>query len=498
MSNGIALAKGKAVLLKAGGSTDDIVEAVLDTVPEVREQTRDFSRRFTADKEGMRELWYWVKTNIRYKEDPLGVQWIREPARLWHDREGDCKSFTVFIVSVLENLGVKYFIRFSNTEDSRSTKVNHVYPVAILPGGKQVIVDAVYTGFNKEHSFYNAVDYTMTEIYRLSGIGNAPPQPAVVIEELDQYAQNITNLLSDIPDHVTDQEGDITEMTDGEFARFQSAQLLEVRAATTDSSANAVRLNAAAQALKQGSIAGIGNLPAGDRAKITTYLAQSATLTDRAFKAPLLEIPDSVSGHPRIAGILDKIKEGWKKLMNWLFKGGFAAASPMSLYLFLKKKKIGPKTDKKIAKADEMMDYNMSTGQFKDPYTIMQAYRIGIVKNMGKQPEELLNDAAAGKATISGNGISGWVAVIGKVIGFVIDIIKKIAGLFKKKKAPTVSVADAPDDVELAKEVKAGITSDDKPAGNSSSNSTGSDKPYYTPIIIGGVALVGLYLLTQN
>ncbi len=498
MNNGIAQANGKAVLLKAGGNTDDIVEAVLDTVPEVREQTREFSRRFTPDKDGMRELWYWVKTNIRYKEDPLGVQWIREPARLWYDMEGDCKSFTVFIVSVLENLGVKYFIRFSNTDDSRTTKVNHVYPVAII-GGREIIVDAVYTGFNKEHSFYNAVDYTMTEIYRLSGIGSAAPQPAVVIDELDQYANNITELLSDIPDHVTDQEGDITEMTDGEFARFQSAQLLEVRAATTDSSANAVMLNSAAQALRQGSIAGIGNLDAGTRATINTYLAQSATLTDRAFKAPLLEIPDAVSGHPRIAGILDKIKEGWKKLMNWLFKGGFAAASPMSLYLFLKKKKIGAKTDKKIAKAEEVMQYNMDTGQFKDPYTIMQAYRIGIIKNMGKQPEELLNDAAAGKATIAGNGISGWVAVIGKVIGFVIDIIKKIAGLFKKKKAPEVSVADAPDDVELANEVKAGITDGGKTTGGSSSAApSGGGNANYMPLVIGGVALAGLYIFSKK
>lgn len=492
-NGGIAQAKGKSQLLKAGGSTDDIVEAVLDTVPEVRSQTRDFARQFSPDTSGLRDLWYWVKTNIQYREDPLGVQWIREPARLWHDRVGDCKSFTVFIVSVMENMGLKYFIRFANTESAHSRRVNHVYPVALLPGGRQIIMDAVYTAFNSEHSFYNAVDYTMTEIYRLSGIGDAP-QAAVVIDQLDAYAADLKQVLANIPDHVTDTD-DITQMTDGEFARFQSAQLLEAQAATTSGN-QAVRLQAAAQALKQGSIAGIGALASGDREKITTYLAQTAQLQERAFKAPVLEIPDAVSGHPRIGGLLNDIKQGWQKLMNWLFKTGFAGAAPMMLYKFLKKKNIGPKTNKKLAKADEVMQYNMETGQFKDEYTVMQAYRIGIIKNMGAQPEEVLNGAVTGKEAIAG----GWVDIVMKAVSFVLDIIGKIAGLFKKKKKPAVTEADAPNEAELKAEVAAITTSKGTNDGDSTQTPNAPPGPgsqVNTALMIGGVALVAWWL-TNN
>jgi hypothetical protein len=118
--------------------------------------------------EGLRRLYYWTKENIRYLEDPEGFQWIRNPSRTWDDRgKGvDCKSFTVFLASIFQNLGLKHLIRFSAYEGKRPT---HVYPVVYL-GKQAVIMDCVYYGFDKEKSFTFKKDFiVMPEISRLSG-----------------------------------------------------------------------------------------------------------------------------------------------------------------------------------------------------------------------------------------------------------------------------------------------------------------------------------------
>ena len=144
------------------------------------------------------------------------------------------------------------------------------------------------------------------------------------------------------------------------------------------------------------------------------------------------------------------------------------------------------------------MQYNMETGQFKDEYTVMQAYRIGIIKNMGAQPEAVLNGAVTGKEAIAG----GWVDIVMKAVSFVLDIIGKIAGLFKKKKKPAVTESDAPNEAELKAEITALTKNDGKGANDGDSTETPNPPPgpgsqVNTALMIGGVALVAWWL-TNN
>lgn len=168
MSNLVAQPKLKDELLYEKGKTPNIIQALLDTVPGSEKQTKKLAKKFPPTYEGLEKLWHFVKNKIRYIEDPDGVQWIRTPARLWHDREGDCKSFTLFIVSILTNMGIDYKIRFVSFAPKSKT-VTHVYPVAILDGD-EVILDAVWSAFDDEANYEYKRDYTMTQISRLSGV----------------------------------------------------------------------------------------------------------------------------------------------------------------------------------------------------------------------------------------------------------------------------------------------------------------------------------------
>lgn len=449
MSTGIARAKNTAVLLKKNGNTQDIIRGVLDTVGDVRGQTKEFARSFTADERGLYDLWYWVRTNIHYNEDPLGIQWIREPARLWHDREGDCKSFTVFIISVLENLGIDYTIRFVNTETPGSKIVNHVYPVAILDG-YEIPVDAVYSRFNSEHKFYFKKDYRMADIYRLAGIGAASKA------DLEKYTRQLEAMAADIPDDVM-LENDITTMNQGQFARYMTSRQFEAQAAGAKNSADFQRFQAAADAVRAGSIAGIGNLPGGDAAKINQFLATTESQTEKAFTAPVLIVPEGLAGIGKLKDVIKKVASTvlnvWKKVINWLFKMAMPIAAPFFIYAFLKKK-FGKKTAAKRDKAIGLLSWIQKTGKFDSNEAVMAAARVGIAEKLGKSPEAVLTDMAKGQKVQGIGVLPALVPLLAKALPAIIEIIGKIASLFKKK-APAVGAADAPNEAEFAQELEA-------------------------------------------
>ena len=472
MRTGIARPDGRTVLLKKGGNTQDIISAILDTVPDVREQTKGFARQFTPDKNGMYELWYWVRNNIKYEEDPLGVQWVREPARLWHDRVGDCKSFTLFIISVLENIGVDYRVRFSNTERPGKKVVNHVYPVAII-NGKEVIVDAVFTRFNAEKSFYYAKEYTMSEIYRLSGIGD------VEADNLENYLTSIQAATADIPDAIL--QDDITAMTLGEFARFQQAQQFEAQADVATSATDKTRYAAAAAAVRGGSLAGIGSLAPKDAQTIRQFMAATAGQDAPAFTAPVLALPDSING---LSDIADAIKNAWRKIINWLFKKAMPLAAPFFLYTFIKKN-VGPKTDRKRARQQSALDWIQKAGKFDSAEAVKNAAQTGIIKTFGKNPQQLLNAAAKGEQIA---GICAFLAAAVTAITFVIEIVKKIAALFKKS-GPDVSKSDAADLDELSQEIVLATPKGGAPSASGSGNDN--------MLLYGALALGGLLILSK-
>lgn len=158
------------------GVTEDIVDAVIacydrniDNVPDSLLRLVRSSDRY----ECAYNIWSWVASNIRYKKDPEGEQWIKTPSRLIYDGCGDCKSMTILICAVLTKLGIKNKFRFVSYDKTRN--YTHVYPVAVIEG-EDIPLDAVAyiqrgTDFGNEIKYNYKKDHmNKTVISELSGV----------------------------------------------------------------------------------------------------------------------------------------------------------------------------------------------------------------------------------------------------------------------------------------------------------------------------------------
>lgn len=133
----------KKTTLKAKGNTDDIIKSVVSVFKDSYQQAAEIAPAFKGAtiRETAANVADFVVKNFKYKIDPDGEQWIRTPARLYADREADCKSFSIFVCSVLSCLGIKNGFRFvSYTPDKQIT---HVYSYAFDEQGDKFIIDTV-------------------------------------------------------------------------------------------------------------------------------------------------------------------------------------------------------------------------------------------------------------------------------------------------------------------------------------------------------------------
>lgn len=163
---------GRNTLKKRRGTTRDIINEVLNTYQDTWHTTAELAEilRQETEEDTCRAVFDFIINNVRYNEDPDGVQWIRTPARLLHDGEGDCKSMAILSASILNNLGIPCFFRFVSF--SKNHQITHVYTVT----ESGIIIDTVervngQPVFNYASDFTYKKDMNTTQISRLSGIG---------------------------------------------------------------------------------------------------------------------------------------------------------------------------------------------------------------------------------------------------------------------------------------------------------------------------------------
>lgn len=157
------------------GDTLDILKEVLATYLANWRDTERLAPHFKAAtlESTLRNVWQFVKTHVPYKVDPEGWQFPKAPARLWADKQGDCKSYSIFIASVLQNIGIPYQFKFVAWKPEQPLR--HVYitvPDTKAPNGKYWILDAVLNQFNKEDPYaYSRIEMPDVKIARLDGLG---------------------------------------------------------------------------------------------------------------------------------------------------------------------------------------------------------------------------------------------------------------------------------------------------------------------------------------
>lgn len=169
-------AQHKTRLITSRGYTMDIVQAVIDVYDKSRHtipQELVALCEGDSEEESCYSIAQWVDDNISYKRDPDGEQWIKQPARLIADMEGDCKSFSILICAFLSEIGIPNKFRFVSYKGADYT---HVYPVAVI-NDREFPIDVVAlkqkgVPIGQELKYKKKLDkMNSTRISELSGVG---------------------------------------------------------------------------------------------------------------------------------------------------------------------------------------------------------------------------------------------------------------------------------------------------------------------------------------
>ena len=160
------------------GSTEDIVSVILRKDREADQYIDKAAAqclRGKDDYETLRNVWRFVKYNVRYKTDRPGKEIVKSPAALFELRSGDCKSFSISEAALLRALGFKG-IRYRFTSYKNNKVVTHVY-IVVKSGGEDVILDAVYGVFDQEDNYKWKKDLPASQRFKNSAISGLPPEP---------------------------------------------------------------------------------------------------------------------------------------------------------------------------------------------------------------------------------------------------------------------------------------------------------------------------------
>ncbi len=173
--------RNDAVIVGSGkAKLHDTLNLMKDIVRQTTADTSKLAPKLKGQNitDTCRNIWNFVYGHIQYKMDATGIEQVRRPSRTWADRATgvDCDCYTVFIGSILTNLGIPYRMRI--TKYGGKKHFQHIYPIVPIQGG-HITIDCVTDRFNHEVPFSEKKDIDpneniiLEEISGLSGVDMA-------------------------------------------------------------------------------------------------------------------------------------------------------------------------------------------------------------------------------------------------------------------------------------------------------------------------------------
>lgn len=164
-------AQGNNIVTKQYAELSDTVDLMQRVIIQTLNDTKQIAKLLKANtlEQSCANVWNFCFKHLQYEKDERNKEQVRRPARTWQDRiKGvDCDCMTVFISSILTNMGIPVLIRLTRY---KATDFEHVYPVALV-GNKTIIMDAVVYQFNYEVPYTQKKDIPM-ELQYLNGFGD--------------------------------------------------------------------------------------------------------------------------------------------------------------------------------------------------------------------------------------------------------------------------------------------------------------------------------------
>jgi len=387
--------------------TQGIIDTVLYADPKAGTYTKDFAKTLKGITvyDTCRNLWQFIKEQIPYKIDSPGYQWIKSPGRLWSEKAGDCKSFSLFTASVLKNLGITYGYRFVSFDSSDPTPT-HVYVYVPSPNG-EILIDAVWTGpFNTEKPYTYKKDYPiMAKTHYLGANDNHKPGQLVLSKPIDQYSDQELDLM------LIRQELEIKKSQAGiagiGAGYDESLKAINHCIRNID---NPDYICAIGEALEDGEDLDAALSGIGASAK------KKARKEKRAAKK-------KETGKTAAGRLLQKVGKGLKKAGQAvtkvvtaparLFAKGameiyLPKAAPFFLYLFTPaNEKLPDMMQRKKDKAQKFKNFVVKGLGMKDDH-FMKIVSNGFLKKFGKTPQQYLADALKNRVSGIGNPKERW------------------------------------------------------------------------------------------
>jgi hypothetical protein len=120
-------------LKAAVASNADLQNIILKATPKAIQQTKAIAQKFNKGTvaDSAAALHNFVRKNFLYQKDTPGTgQQIIQPSYLLNTLTGDCKSFSLFIFSILYNLG--YNVSYKLAGYSKKKRYPHTSIVLLL------------------------------------------------------------------------------------------------------------------------------------------------------------------------------------------------------------------------------------------------------------------------------------------------------------------------------------------------------------------------------
>lgn len=475
-------AKNSQVTINSDGITSDIMTAIKTVFEQSKSDTKDLARYLTGVHimETLRNVYNFVFENIEYRLDPPGEQWIKTPSRTWSDKFADCKGISIFIASLLTNMGIPNKFRFAAYQEGSKTPT-HVYVVANV-GKNEVIVDPVYKKFNKEKPYtYKTEIENMPKIIAMAGTGEAAKPVDLRLNlgnknideitegEMDLWIardrliaeKSVVESIRGIGSLTAEKYQDSIDMVNeslSAIAAYDKGKIQDIDQELTLIAEQAIKGGFSVS----GTLAGIGDISERIRTREKANMGRRWLRAGRKahlIKTKKLGEVEAAVGATKTGNFLKKVGNAVKKGVKAVAKVAtlptrltakailevtLPKAAPFFLYLFINDQKLIDKLPSKVRnkrkKAEKFADFIVNAIGMKRTH-FMGIVRNGIIKQYKKSPENVIADI------MKKQGITGIGSIIVTAVTALIQIIPKIVSLFKKKApAEKITPEDAPSD----------------------------------------------------
>lgn len=182
-------AKMQDDLVIRDGNVKDTVHLMADVVHKYLDDSRLIAPRLKGKnlEETCRNIWDFVYDHIQYKLDQKGLEQLRRPARTWYDRISgvDCDCYSIFISSILTNLGIPHKFRITKYEGDWQ----HVYVAVPKAQDGHYLIDCVVDEFNYEKPYTEKFEYNMAT---LNGL------PIAVLSGIEHEDEELYGILTGV------------------------------------------------------------------------------------------------------------------------------------------------------------------------------------------------------------------------------------------------------------------------------------------------------------